>query len=439
MMLQQQSQTQRKWTAGDGKSLILKNTFIVGPADDVPDDKQSPSEGRRRSEPSVLACIHQDVNFIAMLEGYLTPNAKPEESVGFHLSAPTEAKTTDDASDASDIDATVIAQTPENLTPRWEDSPVNVSNAAPAFLAEALAVDGEFARLFGEGPKSVSKAHAFPQGEANDDLVAKFYGKQGTNKTSSHIRSPSATSGKISHASTKSGLSGGTIASTLSCSSGASVTMMLDMSPLSEEDPTKTTVMARNIPPTFTRAMLTCLLDGNGFMGHYNFLYLPVDFGTLRSFGYAVINFVSHADALKFGYFFHGFKGLVDEADSSMSGVVEWSGALQGLETHVERYRDSPMMHPRVRDELKPMLFAGGQRVAFPPPTKVLKMPRRAKGETNKSTYIASPGGLISNAVGLAMTYTPLNQPSWQTPYIPDAAARAMRAISSVKLPNLPR
>merc|ERR1712226_707751 len=129
----------------------------------------------------------------------------------------------------------------------------------------------------------------------------------------------------------------------------------------------------------------------------------------MRSFGYVVINFVSHCDALRFGHVFHGYSGLVDETNSYKTVEVEWSGSLQGLEKHVERYRDSPLMHKRVRDELKPMLFVGGQRVAFPPPTKVLKMPRSSnrKVEADGRPFITSPGSLFTNALGLAMTYKP--------------------------------
>merc|ERR1712087_414117 len=99
----------------------------------------------------------------------------------------------------------------------------------------------------------------------------------------------------------------------------------------------------------------------------------------------------------------------VDETNSYKTVEVEWSGSLQGLEKHVERYRDSPMMHKRVRDELKPMLFVGGQRVAFPPPTKALKMPRSSnrKVEVSGRPFLTSPANLLTNAVGLAMTYAP--------------------------------
>ena len=61
------------------------------------------------------------------------------------------------------------------------------------------------------------------------------------------------------------------------------------------------------------------------------------------------------------------------------------------------------------------MLFVGGQRVAFPPPTKGLKMPRpNRKVEANGASYLASPGGLFTNAMGLAMTYTPRVQACWR-------------------------
>lgn len=161
-----------------------------------------------------------------------------------------------------------------------------------------------------------------------------------------------------------------------------------------------TTVTVKRFPHTFSRKTLISMLDGAGFWTRYNFLHLPADFNSMRAFGYAVINFVSHGDALRFGHVFHGYSGLVDETNSYMSLEVEWSGSLQGLEKHIERYRDSLMMHKRVRDELKPMLFVGGQRVAFPPPTKVVRIPRRAnrKGEGRSHSRL-----LVASAVGLTM------------------------------------
>jgi hypothetical protein len=178
------------------------------------------------------------------------------------------------------------------------------------------------------------------------------------------------------------------------------------------------------------------MLDDAGFYTRYNFVYLPADFNSMRSFGYAVINFVSHGDALRFGHVFHGYNGLLDETNSYKSLEVEWSASLQGLEMHVERYRDSPMMHKRVRDELKPMLFVGGHRVAFPPPTKLVRMPRRANRKGDGRSHIVPPGDRC--AVGLTMAYTPAIVSAWRKPDIPDAAARGVfsASVSSIRLPS---
>jgi len=55
---------------------------------------------------------------------------------------------------------------------------------------------------------------------------------------------------------------------------------------------------------------------------------------------------------------------------------VFWSSPHQGKDMHVERYRNSPLMHKDVPDWHKPILFENGERIDFPPPTKRLKEPR---------------------------------------------------------------
>ena len=54
----------------------------------------------------------------------------------------------------------------------------------------------------------------------------------------------------------------------------------------------RTTVMLRNMPNNYSRTMLLELLDAEGFAGQYDFLYLPMDFQSRASLGYAFINFV---------------------------------------------------------------------------------------------------------------------------------------------------
>jgi len=55
--------------------------------------------------------------------------------------------------------------------------------------------------------------------------------------------------------------------------------------------------------------------------------------------------------------------------------TIDWSN-VQGLSENIKRYRDSPIMHPSVFDEMKPMLFSAGQVVKFPLPTEHLRKPK---------------------------------------------------------------
>lgn len=143
-----------------------------------------------------------------------------------------------------------------------------------------------------------------------------------------------------------------------------------------------TTVLFRNLPNSFTRAMFLDLVDSEGFAGAYNFVYTPVDFTSQAGLGYAFINFISPAVARYFWAHFDGYTNW--PVPSEKAGVLNWSSPHQGLAAHVERYRNSPVMHSTVPDDWKPAVFVDGVRVAFPQPTKVLKAPkiRHALGGT---------------------------------------------------------
>lgn len=133
----------------------------------------------------------------------------------------------------------------------------------------------------------------------------------------------------------------------------------------------RTTVMLRNMPNNYSRAMLLELLDSEGFSGQYDFLYLPIDFQTKACLGYAFINLVSPAAAMRFWRTFDGYTRWA--IPSRKQSGVSWSGHQQGLDAHVDRYRNSPVMSDAIPDEYKPVLFTDGIRVPFPPPTKKLK------------------------------------------------------------------
>merc|ERR1719456_2182896 len=76
---------------------------------------------------------------------------------------------------------------------------------------------------------------------------------------------------------------------------------------LVNDDPTKTTVMWRNLPNNYGRDGLLELLNNEGFAGSYNFFYSPVDFSSNALLGYAFVNFVSHDEANRFLGHFQGY------------------------------------------------------------------------------------------------------------------------------------
>lgn len=136
----------------------------------------------------------------------------------------------------------------------------------------------------------------------------------------------------------------------------------------------QTTVMLRNIPNRYTQSMLLEVLIEQGFRGLYDFVYLPMDFRNGVNLGYAFVNLLTNEDALHFMCVFQGFSKWF--VDSVKVCEVSWAHPHQGRQEHVERYRNSPVMHPSMPEEYKPMIFRKGMRVPFPPPTKVVHAPK---------------------------------------------------------------
>lgn len=149
----------------------------------------------------------------------------------------------------------------------------------------------------------------------------------------------------------------------------------------------KTTMMLRNIPNSFTRAMLTDKLDKAGFRGSYDFVYLPIDHSTSIGFGYAFVNFISPNGAHLLKHIFHGCAEWANSSDKACE--VVWSQAHQGLQEHIDRLRNSPVMHESVPDVFKPAIYVNGMRVPFPPPTKKPRAPRIRHQPPAKESQVA--------------------------------------------------
>merc|ERR1711972_269763 len=79
------------------------------------------------------------------------------------------------------------------------------------------------------------------------------------------------------------------------------------VSPTSESsDAERTTLLLRNLPDKYTRAMFIDLLEREGFGSAYGFLYVPIDFKTKAPLGYALLDFAEPSMLQRFRGVFHG-------------------------------------------------------------------------------------------------------------------------------------
>jgi len=147
-----------------------------------------------------------------------------------------------------------------------------------------------------------------------------------------------------------------------------------------------TTVMFRNIPNKYTREMLVKQLEQD-LKGHFDFVYLPIDFKNQCNVGYAFINFRSTEACDIFMQNFNGVEVRKCLPGLNSRKVTEVTPArVQGFEDNVQRLRNSPVMrelahHP----EWMPLIFdANGIQFNFPQPERTLepiKPRRRAREE----------------------------------------------------------
>lgn len=135
-----------------------------------------------------------------------------------------------------------------------------------------------------------------------------------------------------------------------------------------------TTVLLENLPVQYTRDLLVETMNGEGFAASFDFVYLPMDLVNKAGNGYALVNFVSHEQAVRALQHFEGFTQW--KAWTPNACTASWSRFHQGLAAHVERYRNSPVMHDKVPDVCKPTVFRDGRAVPFPAPTRRLRFPR---------------------------------------------------------------
>jgi len=96
-----------------------------------------------------------------------------------------------------------------------------------------------------------------------------------------------------------------------------------------------TTVMMRNLPNKYTQRMLLTEINQVGFLGTFDFLYLPIDPETSANRGYAFLNFIDPSFAWMFKMSYEGRK--MNRFNSSKV-VSVMPATLQGFEANYTHY-----------------------------------------------------------------------------------------------------
>jgi len=97
----------------------------------------------------------------------------------------------------------------------------------------------------------------------------------------------------------------------------------------------KTTVMLRNLPNKYTQKMLLEELNNSGFVGLYDFLYLPMDPETNANKGYAFVNMTDPSYAWTLRNTYEGKRMPHFNSEKEVSVVP---AALQGLKANRAHY-----------------------------------------------------------------------------------------------------
>lgn len=124
-----------------------------------------------------------------------------------------------------------------------------------------------------------------------------------------------------------------------------------------------TTVMMRHIPNKYTQRMLLTEINHTGFLGTFDFLYLPIDPETNANRGYAFLNFIDSGFAWMFRMSYEGRKM---NRFNSNKVVSVMPATLQGFEANYSHYasarvnRGDPSARPVFLREPKGGAFGKG-------------------------------------------------------------------------------
>lgn len=107
-----------------------------------------------------------------------------------------------------------------------------------------------------------------------------------------------------------------------------------------EHEGPPTTMMIRNIPNRYTQRELIRELESLGFGGTFDFLYVPIDKGTMCNVGYAFVNFVDHHHASRCMTVFENYSFAKHRKARGKIATVSVAH-IQGLEANIRHYENA--------------------------------------------------------------------------------------------------
>eukprot|EP00929_Paragymnodinium_shiwhaense_P112700 TRINITY_DN80967_c0_g1_i1.p1 TRINITY_DN80967_c0_g1~~TRINITY_DN80967_c0_g1_i1.p1 ORF type:complete len:513 (-),score=85.30 TRINITY_DN80967_c0_g1_i1:89-1627(-) len=117
-----------------------------------------------------------------------------------------------------------------------------------------------------------------------------------------------------------------------------------------------TTLMIRNIPNRYTQRELIMELEDLGFGGQFDFLYIPLDKGTMSNVGYAFVNFTIPGDAARCMQVFQNYRF---KRHRKMSGKIAAISVahVQGLEANLAHYENAAVNTAKLKQR-RPVVMA---------------------------------------------------------------------------------
>lgn len=117
-----------------------------------------------------------------------------------------------------------------------------------------------------------------------------------------------------------------------------------------------TTLMIRNIPNRYSQRDLIAELEDLGFGGKFNFLYIPLDKGTMANVGYAFVNFIDKEWAKNCMDAFHDYRFKRHRKTSGKIASVS-AAHLQGLEANLAHYERAVVNTAKLKQR-RPVVIA---------------------------------------------------------------------------------